>query len=99
MMYVGHKLVFDFELLLPDCTKSRSSASLARRCARYERESNAVDFEKGVEDGLRPYIRKNGEARYRSGQKCDRHTIPVIGSIPSHPVCQRAYLGAAEGTG
>ena len=42
-------------------TKSRNSASLAWRCAGYESESNLFDLENGVDDGLRPYIRRNGE--------------------------------------
>ena len=40
----------------------RNSASLAWRCAGYERESKAVDSEKGVTEGLRPYIKRTGEA-------------------------------------
>ena len=31
------------------------------RCAGYERESNLLDSENGVHEGLRPYIKRNGE--------------------------------------
>ena len=41
--------------------KSRNSASLAWRCAGNERESNLLDLEDGINEGLCPYTKKNGE--------------------------------------
>ena len=59
-MYVSDSVLLLLGLLQQYCAILRNSASLAWRCAEYERKSNLFDLENGVHKGLCPYIRRNG---------------------------------------